>query len=47
MSLARLWQRQARSSDAYALLAATYARFTEGFDTDDLVQARDLLNDSL
>jgi predicted ATPase/DNA-binding winged helix-turn-helix (wHTH) protein len=44
MSLARLWQRQARSSDAYALLAATYARFTEGFDTDDLVQARSLLS---
>ena len=44
MSLARLWQRQGRNSEAYELLAAAHAKFTEGFGTSDLLQARSLLD---
>ncbi|MGN8343037.1 ATP-binding protein [Pseudomonas sp. SMV71] len=43
MSLARLWQRQGRESAAQQLLEPVYRRFTEGFDTPDLVQADALL----
>ena len=32
-SLARLWQSQGKSQDAYKLLAPVYDWFTEGFDT--------------
>ncbi|MCJ8206878.1 winged helix-turn-helix domain-containing protein [Pseudomonas sp. RGM2987] len=42
-SLARLWQRQGRESAAQQLLDSVYRRFTEGFDTPDLVQANALL----
>ena len=38
-SLARLRQRQRKTSEARTLLAAVYGRFTEGFDTTDLVAA--------
>ncbi len=43
MSLARLWQTQGRSAQAYALLSAVYRQFTEGFNTLDLQEARVLL----
>ena len=43
MSLARLWQRQARREEAHAALAAVYATYTEGFATPDLVDAATLL----
>jgi predicted ATPase/DNA-binding winged helix-turn-helix (wHTH) protein len=43
MSLARLWQRQRRTGQAGALLAPVYRRFTEGFDSTDLVAAKALL----
>jgi class 3 adenylate cyclase/predicted ATPase len=43
MSLARLWQRQGKRQDAYALLAPIYGWFTEGFDTADLQEAKALL----
>ena len=43
MSLARLRQRQRKTSEARKLLAAVYERFTEGFDTTDLVAAKALL----
>jgi class 3 adenylate cyclase/predicted ATPase len=42
-SLARLWQRQGRKGEAHAALAAVYDRFTEGFTTPDLVDAKALL----
>jgi predicted ATPase len=42
-SLARSWQERARHAAAKDLLAAVYARFTEGFDTADLTTARALL----
>jgi predicted ATPase len=43
MSLARLWQRQDKRTEAYQLLAEVYGWFTEGFDTTDLQEARALL----
>jgi predicted ATPase len=43
MSLARLSQRRRRTGEARKLLGAVYERFTEGFDTTDLVAARALL----
>jgi predicted ATPase len=43
MSLARLWKRQRKTSQARTLLAPVYGRFTEGFDTTDLVAAKALL----
>jgi TOMM system kinase/cyclase fusion protein len=43
MSLARLWQRQSKRAEAYALLAPIYGWFTEGFDTADLQEAKALL----
>jgi predicted ATPase len=42
-SLARLWQRQGKTSQARKLLGPVYRRFTEGFDTADLVTAKALL----
>jgi len=45
MSLARLLHRQDRTEAARLVLQETYDRFTEGFDTADLVEARALLND--
>ena len=42
-SLARLWRDQHRITEARALLESVYARFTEGFATADLQDARSLL----
>ena len=44
MSLGRLWQRQGKRAQAYALLAEVYNWFTEGFDTADLQEAKTLLD---
>jgi predicted ATPase/DNA-binding winged helix-turn-helix (wHTH) protein len=43
-TLARLWQRQGRAQAAQALLEPVYRRFTEGFDTPDLMEADALLH---
>jgi len=43
MSLARLWQGQGKRDDARALLQEVYDWFTEGFDTQDLQEAKALL----
>jgi predicted ATPase len=45
MSAARLLQAQGRISEAGDLLAPIHARFTEGFETEDLLVATRLLND--
>ncbi len=42
-SLCRLWHRQSRDADARRCLAETYGWFTEGFDTADLRDAKELL----
>jgi predicted ATPase len=44
MSLSRLWQRQGKRAEVGALLAPIYGRFTEGFETADLQEARALLD---
>jgi len=45
MSLARLYQNQSKQEEARALLAQIYNRFTEGFDTVDLREAKALLDE--
>jgi predicted ATPase len=42
-SLSRLWQQRGKQADAHALLAPIYGWFTEGFDTKDLQEAKELL----
>ncbi len=42
-SLARLWQSENRSHEAYDLLAPVYDWFTEGFESADLRDAKALL----
>ena len=42
-SLARLWRDQHRAAEARDLLGSVYGRFTEGFQTADLRQAKSLL----
>jgi predicted ATPase len=44
-SLARLWLRQDKKDQACDLLAPVYAWFTEGFDTQDLKEAKALLEE--
>ena len=41
--LARLWQRQGKTTEAHELLTPVYNWFTEGFDTADLKDAKALL----
>jgi predicted ATPase len=45
MSMARLWRDQGKRDEARDLLAPVYGWFTEGFDTRDLCEARDLLEE--
>jgi predicted ATPase/DNA-binding winged helix-turn-helix (wHTH) protein len=45
MSLSRLRLRQHRAAEAAPPLAHVYGRFTEGFETIDLIGARSLLNE--
>ena len=45
MSLARLWQRQGKRPAAHTLLTPIYGWFTEGFDTADLQEAKELLDE--
>jgi len=44
-SLARLWQQQGKQRKARQLLAKIYGWFTEGFDTADLREAKELLDE--
>jgi len=45
MSLARLWRDQGKVQQARELLAPVYGWFTEGFDTRDLKEAKQLLDE--
>jgi predicted ATPase len=45
MSLARLLANQGRRDEAYSTLAQIYNWFSEGFDTRDLQEAKQLLNE--
>jgi predicted ATPase len=45
MSLARLWAENGKVDEALDLLAPIHGRFTEGFDTLDLVAAGSLLDE--
>ncbi|MDH3599930.1 MAG: hypothetical protein OEU26_09875 [Candidatus Tectomicrobia bacterium] len=44
-SLAKLWQQQEKSKEAYDLLSPIYNWFTEGHDTADLIDAKALLDE--
>jgi adenylate cyclase len=44
MSLSRLWQRQGKLHEARDTLSVIYKWFTEGFDTQDLREAKALLD---
>jgi predicted ATPase len=44
VSLARLWRTSSQSSETMELLARTLGSFSEGFETPDLVLARNILN---
>ncbi len=43
LSLARLWQNTENREQGRQLLGKAYAKFTEGFETPDLIEARQLL----
>ena len=45
MSLARLWRDQSQAAKAHDLLTPIYGWFTEGFDTQDLKDAKALLDE--
>ena len=42
---ARLWRDQRKRAEARGLLAPVYGWFTEGFDTQDLKEAKALLDE--
>jgi predicted ATPase len=44
-SLAHLWGRQGRYDEAQRVLRSVFDRFTEGFDTPDLMAAKRLLGE--
>jgi class 3 adenylate cyclase/predicted ATPase len=44
-SLARVWHSQGKRKEAHDLLAPVYNWFTEGFDTKDLKEAKELLKE--
>src|ERR1700676_4356118 len=44
-SLAALWSGHHRAADGLELLAPVYAKFTEGFDSSDLMAAKQLLDE--
>ena len=44
MSLSRLWQTQGKKDEARQMLAEIYGWFTEGFETKDLQEAKELLD---
>ncbi len=43
--MARLWQKQGKTNEAYELLEGVFSWFTEGFDSVDLNEAREILNE--
>jgi TolB-like protein/Tfp pilus assembly protein PilF/predicted ATPase len=43
MSLGRLWNKQGRTKEARELVQGIYDQFTEGFDTLDLLEAKEFL----
>jgi hypothetical protein len=44
-SLAELWHRRGKTTEANQLLSSVYDRFTEGFETADLMAARTLIHE--
>jgi predicted ATPase len=42
-SLARLWKKLNKLDDAKSILKSVYSRFTEGFGSPDLIEAKTVL----
>jgi predicted ATPase len=47
VSLGRMWQQQGKVEEARKMLSEIYGWFTEGFDTADLKEAKNLLEDRM
>jgi hypothetical protein len=45
MSLSRLWQVQGKHDQGRQLVSEVYERFSEGFTTADLLEAKELYSD--
>ena len=45
LRMSRLWREEGKAEQARQLLSAAYARFTEGFTTADVSEAKALLDD--
>lgn len=45
IQLSRLWKRTGKNREAYLMLKKIYGKFTEGFDTPDLKEAKALLDE--
>jgi predicted ATPase len=45
MSLSRLYMKQGKKEEARKMLSDIYGWFTEGFDTLDLIEAKELLEE--
>jgi len=45
MSLAQLWRRHGKRTEAHQMLSGIYGWFTEGFNTKDLQEAKALLRE--
>jgi hypothetical protein len=45
MSLARLWHKQRKKDEALELLQGVYGWFKEGFDTADLIAAKEMIEE--
>jgi predicted ATPase len=45
MSLARFWKQQGKKEEARQMLGEIYGWFTEGFDTADLKEAKQLVEE--
>ena len=43
ISLSRLWKQQGKKAEARQALAEIYGWFSEGFDTQDLIDAKELI----
>jgi predicted ATPase len=43
IDLARLWAKEGKCADAREVILFTYCRFNEGFDTQDLIEAKAVL----
>ena len=44
-SLSKLWKTQGKSKEAFEMLSEVYGKFTEGFETIDMMETKNLLEE--